>query len=308
MSTRYYHWLCFALLAFLTLSCNNDDTAFRPTNTSTTDNEFGGYGINFAVEDATLSFSSVNDFTQFYEAATRNGDAAEDELDRLIDRVMAATGFSSLHPHTEDTQLSEQRLTAYVEVLEARAALIEEVYETATSDDLEFAEYIADPTLASLLNIDGDIRIGDVTYHYTPFGLFAASTTAGENAFKTIIRTDSDIKAFLRAHAAAKGHFVDVAPGLQYFVADVTPFSKITGLEELTPVDDASKDLDELQLTMCGGQNNNTIWTSIFGPSADCTDYFASNRRIKTKIWNQNYGLFASLGTNVRSQRRRFRV
>ena len=291
------------MVALLLSGCEQDDSSLQPNA------DFTAFGVSFQVEDATLTFANQEDFSQLYDRAVVNTDEAADHFAAAIKEAMDRSAFTSLHPHLEDTELSEAQVADYVRVIRKRKELIEGVYDVELSDeDLEFAEFIADPTLASLLNKDGDIRIGTFTYHYTPFGLFVATSESGEEAFRAVMQSASSVKTFVQDHHSAKGSLIPVAPGLQHYVADVTPFNDIKGVEELAPVTNAAKDLDELSLDMCGGQNNTTVWTSVFGPSADCTDEFASNRRIKTKIWDQNYLLFASLGTNVRSQRRRVGV
>ena len=51
----------------------------------------------------------------------------------------------------------------------------------------------------------------------------------------------------------------------------------------------------------------------IFGhpylaPKVVCTDYHSKRERIKTKVWNQNYVLYSSIGISVRAQKRRLRI
>ena len=59
-------------------------------------------------------------------------------------------------------------------------------------------------------------------------------------------------------------------------------------------------------MKICETREN--VLNILFGPSERCTDYFNKRERIKIKTWAQNYGLFSSVGINVRSQKRRFRV
>ncbi|MEQ9363163.1 MAG: hypothetical protein RIF32_02915, partial [Leptospirales bacterium] len=51
-----------------------------------------------------------------------------------------------------------------------------------------------------------------------------------------------------------------------------------------------------------------SIWNKIFGPSAVCTQNWETRKRIKTKVWNQNYFLYSSIGISVRSQSRKLRI
>lgn len=42
----------------------------------------------------------------------------------------------------------------------------------------------------------------------------------------------------------------------------------------------------------------------IFGPSKKCIDKFASDRRIKTRAWNQNFLVYSSVGIRTKTQKR----
>lgn len=59
-------------------------------------------------------------------------------------------------------------------------------------------------------------------------------------------------------------------------------------------------------LRICYWDSN--IWDDIFGPAEDCLDYFESDKRIKTKVWSQNYLIFSSAGIKVESQNRFLRI
>lgn len=41
---------------------------------------------------------------------------------------------------------------------------------------------------------------------------------------------------------------------------------------------------------------------SIFGTNLSCVEYFDNRHRIKTEFWNQNWGVYNSIGTQVRTQ------
>ncbi|WP_045114682.1 hypothetical protein, partial [Microscilla marina] len=65
--------------------------------------------------------------------------------------------------------------------------------------------------------------------------------------------------------------------------------------------------VDPTQFKMCSSLRKN-LWTKVFGPKVECTEYHDKRRRIKTKVWNQNYVLYSSIGISVRAQKRRARV
>jgi hypothetical protein len=73
-----------------------------------------------------------------------------------------------------------------------------------------------------------------------------------------------------------------------------------------TPKPTPTKEEVKASLKTCHWDAN--IWDDIFGPAESCHDYFESDKRIKTKVWSQNYLLFASVGIKVKSQNRFLRI
>lgn len=301
MNPRVLVWLPLAILALLFSSCDKDSiNTFTPSPEEAVN--FNGFGVDFKVENSMLTFNSLSDFEQFSEQMLENGAESEDDLSNLIENVMANSDFSSLHPDVEFEKLSETRINQYVETLSKRTQLVENVYDVnAQNSDLNFAEFIADPSLSSILNIDGKIKIGSTTYSYTPFGLFMTKSSEGDNELARMLTDSEDIKDIIQTNENSRGAITELTNHVTYFIPEVIPFN-----EQESSL--SFRDLDENQLAMCGGSNSSTVWNWAFGPSSDCSDHFSDRRRVKTKIWNQNYLLFSSLGTNVRSQSRRFRV
>jgi hypothetical protein len=60
-------------------------------------------------------------------------------------------------------------------------------------------------------------------------------------------------------------------------------------------------------LPLCSGMKK-SLWNTIFGPSTVCTQKWSSTKRLKTKVWNQNYFVYSSIGISVRSQSRKLRI
>jgi len=50
----------------------------------------------------------------------------------------------------------------------------------------------------------------------------------------------------------------------------------------------------------------NSIFQQFFGNTVDVNQYHTSEHRIKTKFWNQNYLLWATIGAEARYQKKRF--
>jgi hypothetical protein len=64
---------------------------------------------------------------------------------------------------------------------------------------------------------------------------------------------------------------------------------------------------DPNSFNLCSTVRSN-LFAQIVGPSAICDDYYANDKRVKTRVWNQNYFLYASVGISVRSQNRWLRI
>ena len=298
-------WLTVAALGTCAFSCESDIDNAEKLNLPETQKTYTGYDVSFEVEEEVLSFSTMSDFQSFMKQATENGDANEDYFADLITKVTKTSDFASLYPHLEPDQLAQSQIDNYVAAAERRGKLIRNVYNTVPSQDdaYDFADFIADPSFAAVLNIDGDIQIAGALYHYTPFGLFVTSTEEGEAEFQSLIADSDRIRSIVESSSSSKGMFVNISDEVEFFVADKPAFSPMPSSDKDAEI---AKELNENALSMCGGGNSSTLWNSAFGPSVDCSDYFTDKRRVKTKIFDQNYGIFASLGTNVRSQGKSF--
>ena len=157
-------------------------------------------------------------------------------------------------------------------------------------------EIIADPYFASILNRNREVEVGGKIYKYTENGLFVANKDNYSNLIEAV---DSDLIL-----EPITGIYNTLANGVQLFIPNKIELNgsipNNSARTEETPQDI----IDNLKI--CGWDPN--IWDDIFGPAESCISKFDSDERIKTKAWNQNYGLFSSLGVKVESQNRFLRI
>jgi hypothetical protein len=296
------------LFGFLLTGCESDplDNDGQPTVEHEVI-EFSHYGTTFKVIDNRVSFESLSDATAFFEAMQKDP-SHEEGPNKIINEITSRTSFKNLNPLEDILDVSDETFALYEAKVTARLDLFQEVYSgnlpQDKNADFETDEFIDDHLFAGFLNIDGEIVAGNQIYHYTPMGLFITNISDNDK-FMTIYSQPVVLKGILEATSETGSNYDVVAEGVTYFRPKPVVFS---GPDSDTMKDPSSqKDLDEDRLIMCEGSRSSTAW-NVFGPSSDCSDHFERNRRVKTKIWRQNYGLVSSLGMSVRSQRRRFGV
>jgi hypothetical protein len=272
-----------------------------------------------------LSFATRGDLAAFIEAQKRGGMPA---FKKLL-RAHEAAGFRSLLPvfDRNDTRrvaefkafrAAQRAGLAVTQIVPAcplpimasapapsPASRIDQVLDDFDSDPI-----VADPFFAALLNRDREILVEGTVYKYTERGVLYA---------------DEDRYEELRA-AANLREAAGPAKGVTPLGAHVSLFAPAPNLIPLPPDNcnpgggggggggnpppppppPPTKEEVKARLPVCFWDPN--IWDDIFGPAESCHDYFESDKRIKTKVWSQNYFIFASVGIKVESQNRFLRI
>ncbi|WP_395054540.1 hypothetical protein [Flavobacterium sp.] len=188
------------------------------------------------------------------------------------------------------------------------------------SQDLELDiddELISDPVLSSLLNENREIIIADILYKYTELGLFYI-----EKQNKQVLYDYYDNKTPQERYALIN----------QYNNEHSTTDKPQEIIEQLgqglttfrISMPDTAYTVDEYGGGGGGGSSAPTggngvfnpadfgaceimsqgFFEQIFGESESCYDYYNDNRRVKVKYFNQNFGIFSSIGCSTRLQKR----
>lgn len=267
----------------------------------------------FRVQGSRLSFGSREDLGRFIETQKRSGLPA---FKKML-RAHETPAFRSLLPlfdKTDAAKIEEYRTfraterqalaTVAPSLVPACPMMMQQVVDDDIDSDSD--PLIADPFFAALLNRDREIVVGGKIYKYTDRGVFFADEGRYEE-----LRAVVDARALL---AAPRG-VTALSANVRVFVPEpmrILPPDDCGGGGTggggpvATPRPPPTKEEVKNNLKVCVWDPN--IWDHIFGPAESCHDYFESDKRIKTKVWSQNYLLFASVGIKVKSQNRFLRI
>lgn len=196
---------------------------------------------------------------------------------------------------------------------------------SGTEYEEETEEFIADPLLASVVNENNEIIINDTLYKFTKEkGLFfthVKDSTHLFNFFKEdientnkaaskmaraiprdlceerrmyggVTRVDQRISRYLRP-------IDDDGCYLEGGGDDPPPPPPVPQLSEEERINRIINSLPE-----CYGSR--PYFQNLFGKTYVCRNYFSSKRRIKTEFWDQNWGIYQSVGIQTKTQRKRF--
>ena len=304
-----FHLISTLLIAtiLLSLSSCGEDNLVSPSNLdeSTPASSTFHYGEFIDLRDGTVAFQDLASAQRFFEAMKADP-THEEGYYNFLGSFTVGKAFNSLEPFQSIELVSDADRSKLIAIGEIRHKLAAEVFgeKRAYDSDIRLNGFIADDQFAAILNQDGKIFIGEDTYEYTPFGLFVYEAAQVEADHLSQIH-DAEYLRVLISRYTNGAKLEEILPGIRYFKpAPVTGHTAATRkiAEGSTP-----KDLNEDALNMCGGASSSTLW-NLFGPSSDCSDHFSKRERVKTKIWNQNFYVFSSLGMSVRKQKRFGRV
>ena len=196
------------------------------------------------------------------------------------------------------------------------------LYQNKNSQDIELDiddELISDPVLSSLLNENREIIIADVLYKYTELGLFYiekdnkqilydyydnktpqerfALLSQYNNEHSTTDKPEEKIEQLGQGLTSFKIMMPDTAYTVDEYGSGGGGSSAPTGGNGVfNPADFGACEI-----------MNQGFFEQIFGESESCTDYYNDNRRVKVKYFNQNFGIFSSIGCSTRLQKREHR-
>jgi len=281
--------------------------------------------IQKAVENGRFIFSSKESLKVTIEDFQNDEiENVEKEFEKLYEK-----GFRSHKPivNSENEQLQAKLSEEIILKRQLRKSSSNSFSKTTTiaeEDEEDEEEFIADPLLASLVNENNEIIINDTLYKFTKEkGLFfahikdsiyllnflredseitnkAASKMAKEipnelceerRLYGGISRVDERISRYVRP-IDDDGCYVEGGGG---------PLPPVPQLSEEEKLNNIINGLPE-----CDGNAGGNWVQNIFGKSYVCRNYFDSKHRIKTEFWDQDWGVYKSVGIQTKTQRKRF--
>jgi len=199
----------------------------------------------------------------------------------------------------------------------------------SVEDAQEVTEFIGDDVFAAILNDEGLLQVGDSIYKYTPIGLFFVHESKLDylNDFLDELIGDQSNARILRPlepcpiladYNIQGGQVNSIDPSINYYSAispcsgggggspypNPNPTPTPTPSPNPNPTDQITDFVNSL--TPCSANSGWANW--IFGDSRICIDNFTDRSRVRTKFWNQNYGLWRSVGIKVKHQFRQFGI
>lgn len=279
------------LLAFS--ACQKEELS---TSTSHPNNSFELLGQSITVEDGRLQFPSTL-AVQHLLNQTKAEKFESSRFYRAIENIQQRTTFVTLEPLQEMEALPAETIDLFLAKRKFELDFYGQFITETRPEISEESFFIHDGFFAAILNLDGEVVIEEKVYKYTPIGLFIVDLSEYE-ALSNLFANAGKLSSLFN-HRAAYQEVQAIDEYIQYFY----PGTKNSG-QALQDEQIEARDLDPSSLEYCGGMNSSTLWNSVFGPSADCSDHFDSKRRVKTKIWNQNFLVYSSIGMSVRSQKK----
>lgn len=241
------------------------------------------------------------------------------------------TGFNSLRPVFDlDDDIAIDNYLATKKSRIAKKGYLYSLKDDSEEIDLE-DELVSDPSFASVLNENREIYVGDNYYVYTTMGLYFCKIENEQHLKDYLSNLSSKITS--RSQVSRTGCE-------QYYKSSMT--AKDTGELSLSPVQGTVTVVDS-QISVyetCGGStggstggssggstggtttsttipllipqnfgvcaySEDSIFQQIFGNTVKCNDYHDSDHRIQTKVWNENYLIWSSVGASAKYQKKR---
>ncbi|WP_310595087.1 hypothetical protein [Flavobacterium sp.] len=184
-----------------------------------------------------------------------------------------------------------------------------------TTTDPEEDNSISDPYFAAVVNQNNEIIVGDSLYKIVKdvgtLSVKLKDSTALYDYLKLNNITNKSKTARLIDPcelAQNNGGYTEVNSKItRYINPDVpscgsnypdTPMPQIP-IPQISPEQQLQNQINSLPICELG----DTSWfQSLFGTNLSCIDSFDSRHRIKTEFWNQNWGVYNSIGVQVRTQ------
>ncbi|MDO5638160.1 MAG: hypothetical protein Q4G18_13070 [Myroides sp.] len=254
-------------------------------------------------------FSSSESLSQTIEEMRDN----EELLERQM-KTSYAKGFRSLSP-IGDIENDRELINIFAKDLgedidDDDDIILDE--ELLYVDEDKSTALVADPVFASFVNEDNEIVVKDSLYKFTEKGVFSSMLKDSLKLYSYLESIKNEIlseEQIMNLRETSFGR-MQVSDGVTRFIAPISEIEK-NSLQEKTS-ETAKTDPVKLQEVINGlpqtRGKNNWILQRIGGPSIVSEEYFDKRHRVKLEFWNQNFGVYKSVGISVRNQTRRLRV
>ncbi len=248
----------------------------------------------------------------------------DDQLDTKI-KNLSKEGFRSLRPYfKKDDDIAIDNFLAKKKSRIKKKGYLYSYKNGDDGIDLD-DDVISDPKFAAILDENREIYVGNKLYVYTTNGLYFCDIQNEKHLKKYLENLNKSIKS--KSDLISERVSVVDEPCLEM---SISPLKK-----SITKIDNEISLYEPI--LSCGGSggggstggggttstidsqipmlvpqsfgscsySENSIWQQIFGSRIKCNDYHDSKHRVQTQFWNENYFLWASIGTKVKYQKKR---
>lgn len=315
---NFHHIKFMIMAALVTVSCSDDDYT---TDVETVISE---EIKSVSLEGNILSFDSEETLASLLENK-------EETTEKVTDFMKE--GFQSLQPNFKNLEDSEidTYLSAKAERLSSKGSLYTNNTGKSNNDIDTDDEIISDETFASILNEDREVIVGKNYYIYTTDGLYfiekskkdklTAYLATLENSNGFVSRSMKSMKSKVQNINGKEdgelivdlnpvtGKTVKIDEDIMVFIVDAQDeiaFGPSNKEDKDSSLSNKVTPILAPHTFPVAQYTENSLWQQFFGNTVDVNQYHTSEHRIKTKFWNQNYLLWATIGAEARYQKKRF--
>lgn len=273
------------------------------------------------IEENTLSFESEELLSAFME---RKG--GEEFKERLVE--LSSEGFNSLMPNLDLND--DESIDRYLASKQSRIAKKGYLYSFKNGkDDIDLEDdLISDPDFAAILNEEREIIVGKKFYVYTTNGVYFSHKKHKKHLRKYLKNLASKITS--KTQITSRAPCEKARKNNDRKTLSAISFSPVTGSTSRVdskislyqtcggggggvtrPVGGVSSNSSTPPMLIpqtfgsCA-YSEDSLFQQIFGHTVKCNDYHDSKHRIQTKVWNENYFVWSTVGASAKYQKKRF--
>lgn len=293
-------------------------------------NESNSINQSANTKNGRLYFPSIEAFSEQYKIVK---DMPDDDLYNEMSKYYSED-FINLRPIV--TNSNENKM--YEQIEKRKEKLFETIEKKSRYKNLKMTEenvldniddiedIIGDDAFASFLNGDAEVQIGEDIYKYTDVGLFITKDYSKLEPYlevnnisgNLLIPTcDIDIYSYISEEMPNGGETI-IDEDMRYFRAPEMDLeaAKSVNLKAgcssgggstdggTTGGNSSTSSLESYIATLEPCNSSSGVFGGIFGTNKICIDRYESNKRIKTKAFDYNYGIAFHLGVKVKHQKK----
>lgn len=306
------------LIFLFTISCEKEDPIKQIGESSSAQDDEIALSVKLTNEGS-LEFPDKESLKQMLEETN------EDSFNSKVKELMGS-GFNSLRPVFDDLESPEVKdFLAQKSARLKKSGILYSLKGGQDDADIDLDdEVVTDSKFAALLDRDRGIFVGDSYYRYTTDGLyfckrkhkskldkyleelgsskkFKPSSLANKCAIPKKVEEESTFSI-----SPVQGSVSQVTNEISRFIVDpCSGGGGSSGGGSSGGTTSSSYPILKPQTFRTCIYDEKSLWQKVFGNRVKCNEYHDSTHRVQTQFWNENYFLWASIGTKVKYQKKR---